>query len=121
MSRSKRKSCEEQLCSRQVPLSMRECGRVALQRGISAVKRILQASVGILALAIDVQSAEAADQPVKKVRPLVTKAMPPSPPPPIWSWAGFYAGAQSGVARGIARFSDPFGVPIFGDIVGSPS
>ncbi len=45
---------------------------------------------------------------------------PPAPAPATWSWAGLYIGGHVGGALNIAKFSDPFGTPIFGDIVRSP-
>jgi len=45
---------------------------------------------------------------------------PPPPPATTWSWAGLYLGGHVGGALNIAKFSDPFGTPISGDIVRSP-
>jgi opacity protein-like surface antigen len=55
-------------------------------------------------------SAIAADLPLKA---------PPAPVP--WSWNGIYVGVHSGAfVPGEAKFSDPFGSPIFGDRVRTP-
>ena len=48
------------------------------------------------------------------------KAPPPPPEPAFWNWAGLYIGAHVGGALSIAKFSDPFGTPIYGDTVRSP-
>jgi opacity protein-like surface antigen/outer membrane protease len=72
--------------------------------------KLLFAGVALIAWLAG-QSAIAADYPV-----LPTKA----PPPPIWSWTGFYAGAHVGSAIGRAGISDPYGASIFGDTINTP-
>jgi hypothetical protein len=51
---------------------------------------------------------------------LPVKAPPPPQAPALWNWTGFYLGAHVGGGLSIAKFSDPFGTPIYGDTVRSP-
>jgi hypothetical protein len=43
--------------------------------------------------------------------------LPLRPPPPAWTWSGFYLGGQIGGFGGTSTFSDPRGPSIFGDKV----
>jgi opacity protein-like surface antigen len=61
--------------------------------------------------------AEAADIESAYLRGSIrTTASPPVP----WSWTGWYAGGQIGMAVGDAKFGDPSGPSLFGDIVSTP-
>src|ERR1700731_2817823 len=71
------------------------------------MKKFVLAGVALTALAAP-NPAVAADRPVK------------APPPPVWDWTGSYIGVHFGGSAGRTTFSDPFGAPIFGDVVRTP-
>ena len=75
------------------------------------MKKILLASVGVLALGL--AAASAADLPR---RPMPAKA-PYVPPPAVFSWTGPYIGINGGYGFGRSDFSDPFGTGSF-DVTG---
>lgn len=52
--------------------------------------------------------------------PLVPVKAPYADTPALWNWAGFYLGTHVGGDLGVAKFSDPFGTPTYGDTVRSP-
>jgi outer membrane immunogenic protein len=67
------------------------------------MKKLLLASVGILALGV--ASASAADLPRREAMP--AKA-PAYVPPPLYNWTGFYVGINGGGGFGRSDFSAPF-------------
>lgn len=78
------------------------------------MKKLLLASVGVLALGV--AAASAADIP----RRMPTKA-PPVYMPPAWSWTGLYVGINGGYGWGTSDFSAPFATGSFetnGGVVG---
>lgn len=78
------------------------------------MKKLLLASVGVLALSV--AAASAADIP----REMPTKA-PPVYTPPAWSWTGLYVGINGGYGWGSSDFSAPFATGSFdtdGGLVG---
>ncbi len=78
------------------------------------MKKLLLASVGVLALGV--AAASAADIP----RRMPTKA-PPVYVPPAWSWTGPYVGINGGYGWGSSDFSAPFATGSFdtnGGVVG---
>jgi opacity protein-like surface antigen len=74
------------------------------------LQTLLRGSVALLSIAA-ASVASAADIPVKA---------PVKAPPPVWSWAGFYIGAQVGATAGESSFADPYGPSIYGDKVTTP-
>jgi outer membrane immunogenic protein len=70
------------------------------------MRKVLLASVGIIALGI--ASASAADLPR---RPMPAKA--PLYVPPAWTWTGFYLGVNGGGGWGRSDFSAPFATGSF--------
>ncbi len=75
------------------------------------MKKLLLASVGVLALstALGVTSASAAD--LVRPRPMPAKAPVYVPPP--FSWTGAYVGINGGYAWGRSNFSSPFATDTF--------
>lgn len=72
------------------------------------MKRFLVASF-VLAVSAVAVAANAADM-----------ASPVKARPPAWSWEGVYVGVHSGAMWSSAKFSDPYGLSIYGDLVGVP-
>ena len=70
------------------------------------MKRFLVAS---FVLAVSAVAVNAADM-----------ASPVKARPPAWSWEGGYVGVHSGAMWSSTKFSDPYGLSIYGDLVGVP-
>ena len=66
------------------------------------MKKLLLASIGILAMSV--AAASAADLPRQRMMP----AKAPIYIPPAWSWTGFYIGINGGGGFGRSDFSAPF-------------
>jgi outer membrane immunogenic protein len=72
------------------------------------MKKLLLASVGVLALGV--ASASAAD--LVRPRAMPEKA-PAYMPPPLYNWSGFYVGINGGYGFGRSSFSAPFATGSF--------
>ena len=70
------------------------------------MKRFLVASFVLAASAV---AANAADL-----------AAPIKARPPAWNWEGVYVGVHSGATWSSTKFSDPYGLSMYGDLVGVP-
>lgn len=73
------------------------------------VKKLLLASVALIAVSLTGQ-VQAADV-------IPVKAKPYEVP---WSWSGSYIGVHAGAALGFSNVSDPYGASIFGDQIRTP-
>lgn len=62
-------------------------------------------------LALNAGAAVAADLPYR----------PAPPPPPLWTWSGFYFGGHVGGGLGLSTISDPAGPGLYGGDVRTPS
>jgi outer membrane immunogenic protein len=74
------------------------------------MRKILAATAAFLALSVG-GSAYAADMPLKA----------PPAPPPVWSWTGFYVGANVGYSWGRSDVSLLYAAAATGNVLGAPN
>ncbi len=88
-------------------------------RVLVSAKAVL-ASISLIALACPGVTIAAEFPPAAPAPKAPVYKAAKAPAPPLWTWTGFYLGGHVGGGRGRSGITDPYGVPIFGDHVGTP-